>query len=337
MTRARAQASSACRCWRLGYRAEESLDQGRPPGRASRRRVDAAVPDDLVGQQRQAERMAVADRQQTLVDGLGHTAAAKVVPSFLRRQVAQGDDAEQVPPRRDRLASRERAAVGRRAPSPRWRGDPAAAAPGSSHPAPRAVRRSPAARPSAPTHHGSRRRESCSAWSIPRRTPSGEGSRSRASSRTTSHPLPARLVRRRRRADLISRFPPGRARRAPQTRVILRPGRPGRARSPPRGRQSAVAGARPTHRPASVTAVCRAPSHATWPSAPPKAPESPSHDVGGHGPGHGGGGHRVPPRSWELPEIDADEHGGHEPGGERGRSGATVAGRPPVARPWPNR
>ena len=73
----------------VGHRAEEPLNQGRHQVGRVDGQVDAAVPDDLVGQQRQAERMAVAGLQQTPVHGLGHAAAAKVLPTFLRGQVAQ--------------------------------------------------------------------------------------------------------------------------------------------------------------------------------------------------------------------------------------------------------
>ena len=83
-----------------GDAAEKPLNQrGHQVGRVGGQ-VNAAVPDGLVGQQRQAERMAVADLQQSPVHCLGHTAAAKVLPTFLRRQVTQADDPEQFPPGR---------------------------------------------------------------------------------------------------------------------------------------------------------------------------------------------------------------------------------------------
>ena len=100
VTLARAQATSACRCSRSGTVPRNRRTRVATRSGESTARSVSAVPDDLIGQQRQAERMAVAGFQQTPVHGLGHAAAAKVIPSFLRRQVAQGDDPEQFPPRR---------------------------------------------------------------------------------------------------------------------------------------------------------------------------------------------------------------------------------------------
>ena len=286
VTRARAQVSSACRCRGSGTVPRNRWTRVATRSGESGRPVEAAVPDDLVGQQRQAERMAVADLQQAPVHRLGHAAAAKVRPDLPPGSGCAGRRRAAGPATRDRLASPHRAAAGRRGPSPRRREIRQQAARGSSRRAPRAARRSPAARPSAPTRHDRRRADHAGRCRSPRGRSSGEGRRSRASSRTTRIPQPVGLD-----GEGVEQAGLADTSRAVQEEHRKR-GRLGVQTGPEeldlrRAADEALPSARDQHiAQRSVAALGRAPSHAT--RVPVAGVRRWARTLGGDGPGHGG-------------------------------------------------